>query len=118
MKRSLSLIAITLLSTTAICSSYAADVEKNDALAITTTKISLAQAVDAAEQHVAGKASRAELEKHKDQLVFDIEVVSGNKVMDVKVDPENGKVLAAEEDKADHDQEHDEDRDKDDDKDS
>lgn len=34
------------------------------------------------------------------------------------VDPENGKVLAAKEDNADHDQEHDEDRDKDNDKDS
>ncbi len=116
MKRSLSLVAIALLSTTAICTSYAAGVKENDALAVQTTKISLTQAVDAAEKHVAGKASRAELEKHKDQLVFDVEVVSGNKVMDVKVDPENGKVLAAKEDKADQD--HDEDRDKDDDKDS
>ena len=118
MKRSLFLIAFALVSTSAICSSYAANVEENDALAILTTKVSLSQAVATAEQHVAGKASRAELEKHKDRLVYDIEVISGKKVMDVMVDPENGKVLAAKEDKADHNQEHDEDRDKDNDKDS
>ncbi len=113
MKRSLSLIALVLLSTTAISSSYAADVKENDALAVLKTNISLSQAVDVAEQHVSGKASRAELEQHKDRLVFEVEVVSGNKVMDVMIDPENGKVLAAEEDKSDHNQEHEEGRDKD-----
>lgn len=34
---------------------------------------------------------------------FDVEVVNGRKVMDVKVDPTSGQVILATEDKADHD---------------
>ena len=112
MKRKLYLVAFAVLSTTAVGYAYAANAMENDALAIQSAKISLTQAVTVAEQHVAGKASRAEFEKHKDKWVFDVEVVSGKKVMDVKVDPETGKVLTAiedKEDKADRGDEHDED---------
>ena len=117
MKKILSIVAITLLSTTAIASNHAADSEQNDALSVTTAKISLTQAIDIAEQHLTGKASRAEFENHKDQMVFDIEVISDNKVMDVKIDPESGKILAVKEDKSDHDGDHDKDDDKEDGKD-
>ncbi|MCZ7654882.1 MAG: PepSY domain-containing protein [Rhodocyclaceae bacterium] len=68
-------------------------------LAIESAKVSLNQAVTAAEQQVGGKASRAEFEKHKGQWVFDVEVVNGNKVMDVRMDPTSGMVIAATEDK-------------------
>lgn len=107
MKRKLYLAALTALSATTIGSAVAAKTTENDALAIETAKIGLTQAVTAAEQHVGGKASRAEIEKHEGQWVFDVEVVSGKKVMDVKVDPASGKVLAATEDKTDHDDDHD-----------
>ena len=86
---------------------YAANGE-NDALAIAGAKIDLAKAVAAAEQHVGGKASKAEYERHKGQWVFDIEVVKDKKVMDVKVDAGSGKVISATEDKADQDDDHDE----------
>jgi uncharacterized membrane protein YkoI len=86
---------------------YAANGE-NDALAVTGAKIDLAKAVAAAEQHVGGKASKAEYERHKGQWVFDIEVVKDKKVMDVKVDAGSGKVISATEDKADQDDDHDE----------
>ena len=86
---------------------YAANGE-NDALAIAGAKIDLAKAVAAAEQHVGGKASKAEYERHKGQWVFDIEVVKDKKVMDVKVDAASGKVISAAEDKADQDDDHDE----------
>ena len=107
MKRKLVyLAAFAALYVTAMGSAYAAGLMGNDGMAIKTAKISLTQAVTAAEQHVVGKASRAEFEKHKGQWVFDVEVVGDKKVMDVKVDPESGKVLAATEDKADeHDKE-------------
>lgn len=107
MKRKIYLTALAALSAIAIGSAYAAKAMENDALAIEAAKIGLTQAVTAAEQHVGGKASRAEFEKHKGQWVFDVEVVNGKKVMDVKVDPANGKVIAASEDKADRDDEHD-----------
>ena len=107
MKRKLVyLAAFAVLSATAMGSAYAANVRENDAMAIKTAKISLTQAVSVAEQHVVGKASRAEFEKDKGQWVYDVEVVGEKKVMDVKVDPESGKVLAASEDKTDkHDKE-------------
>ena len=108
MKRTLYLTAFAVLSATiATCSSYATTITDNDALIAPDTKISLSQAVTTAEQHTTGKASRAELEKHKGQWVFDVEVINGQKVVDVKVDPESGKVLAATEDKADRDDEQD-----------
>jgi uncharacterized membrane protein YkoI len=108
MKRTLYLSALAVLSTTiATCNSYAINTKDNDALVAPETKISLSQAVTTAEQHITGKASRAELENHKGQWVFDVEVINGQKVVDVKVDPESGKVLAATEDKADRDDEQD-----------
>ena len=107
MKRNFRLAALAALSATAIASAYAARSGENDALAVATAKIGLAQAVTAAEQHVGGKASRAEYERHKGQWVFDVEVVKDRAVMDVKVDPASGKILASVEDKADHDDDHD-----------
>ena len=80
---------------------------ENDAMAITKAKIPLAQAVTTAEQHANGKASRAEYENSKQGWVYDVEVVSGAKVFDVKVDAEKGTVISSAEDKADRDDDHD-----------
>jgi uncharacterized membrane protein YkoI len=99
--------AAAALSALAVGAGYAANGE-NDALAVTGAKIDLAKAVAAAEQHVGGKASKGEYERHKGQWVFDIEVVKDRKVMDVKVDAGSGKVISATEDKADQDDDHDE----------
>lgn len=75
---------------------------ENDALTITQAKIPLIQAVTAAEQHAHGKAARAEYEHSKQGGVYDVEVISGIKVFDVKVDANKGTVLSMVEDKADH----------------
>ena len=109
LKRKLYLLALAALSATAIGTAYAARTMENDALAIENTKIDLSQAITAAEQHVGGKASRGEFEKHQGQWVFDVEVVQGKKIMDVKVDSTSGKVIVATEDKADHDEDRDQD---------
>lgn len=81
---------------------------ENDALAITRAAIPLAQAVATAEQHANGRAARAEYENSKQGWVYDVEVVSGAKVFDVKVDATKGTVIASSEDTADRDDEHDE----------
>lgn len=60
-------VALVVLATTAIGGAYAAESTENDALAIAGAKISLTQAVTAAEQQVGGKASRAEYEHEKNQ---------------------------------------------------
>ncbi|WP_034296937.1 PepSY domain-containing protein [Herbaspirillum sp. RV1423] len=80
---------------------------ENDALSITKAKIPLSQAVTIAEQHANGKAARAEYESTKHGWVYDVEVVSGPKVFDVKVDPDKGTVISSSEDKADRDDDHD-----------
>ena len=103
MKRKFYLAALAALSAIAIGGAYAAKSTENDALAVADARISMTQAVAVAEQHVDGKTSKAEYERHKGQWVFDVEVVKDKKVMDVKVDPTSGKVLAATADKTDHD---------------
>ena len=102
MKRKILLTAATALALSMIGGAYAAKRIENDELAISGVKLTLTQAISAAERHVGGKASRAEYERHKGQWVFDVEVVKGSKVMDVRVDPTSGKVIVAVEDKIDH----------------
>ena len=107
MKQKYNFLAFAAFSVATIATAYAAISPENDALAIETARINMTQAVTTAEQHVGGKAARAEYEKHKGQWVFDVEVVKGKTVMDVKVDPTSGKIISAAEDKSDRDNVHD-----------
>jgi uncharacterized membrane protein YkoI len=103
----LSLIVLIVVTGGAVA--YAANrPHENDALAVTQAKISLSQAVAVAEQHAGGKASRAEYEHSRQGWIFDVEVVNGAKVFDVRVDADNGHVIASAEDAADRDDEKDE----------
>ena len=86
---------------------FAATTIGNDAASLPVTKISLVQAVAAAEQQANGRATRAELEHSKSGIVYDVEVVSGAKTFDVRVDADKGTVIASTEDKGDHDDDHD-----------
>lgn len=80
---------------------------ENDATALLKAKIPLVQAVTVAEQHANGKASHAEYEYTKQGWVYDVEVVSGSKVFDVRVDADQGIVISSAEDHADRDDHHD-----------
>ena len=101
-----SLLSIAVATTGAIA--YAAQGSSdNDDLAITKAKIPLTQAVIVAEQHVNGKASRAEFENSRQGWVYDVEVISGAKVFDVRVDADKGTVILTAKDEADHDEDHD-----------
>jgi uncharacterized membrane protein YkoI len=78
-------------------------------MAIGQAKTTLIQAIAAAEQQVAGKATKAEYEQSKQHgWIYDVEVVNGPKVFDVKVDPQAGTVIASTVDKADHHSDEDE----------
>ena len=93
-------LAATMVATGAVA--YAGGGQDNDALAIANAKISLTQAVAAAEQHASGKATHAEFEHSKRQgWIYEVEVVSGAKVFDIKVDADKGTVIASQEDRAD-----------------
>ena len=101
----LSLLALATLSTVAI----AAKSIENDAMTtnLGKAKISLIQAVAAAEQHANGKAARAEFENSRQGWVYDVEVVGNTKVFDVRIDAEKGTVISSKEDKPDRDDHHD-----------
>ena len=94
-------VALATLGLATLGGAYAASTTQNDALGVAEAGISLTQAVTAAEQHVGGKASRAEYEGEQGRSLFEVEVVKGAQVMDVQVDPTSGKVLTAENDKVD-----------------
>lgn len=101
-------VAAAMAATGAV--TYAASgAQENDALAIANAKISLTQAVAAAEQHASSRATHAEFEHGRQGWIYEVEVVSGAKVFDVKVDADKGTMLASKEDRADHGKDHDED---------
>lgn len=77
------------------------------AAAMSKAKFSLVQAITAAEQHASGKASRAEYEQTKTGWAYDVEVVAGSKVFDVRVDADKGTVISSVEDQYDRDDDHD-----------
>ncbi|HEY8905535.1 MAG TPA: PepSY domain-containing protein [Rhodoferax sp.] len=94
------LIAVTLVAIgVAAC---AAKNMENEAAILPATKITLSQAVNTAEQHAGGHAIRAELEKSKTGLTYNVEVINGASIFDVKVNPDKGTVIASTADKADH----------------
>lgn len=105
MHRYTKLAALTVaLTTTAVA--YSANSAENDAMAVANAKTTLTQAIAAAEQHTNGKAAKAEYEKFGGNWAYDVEVVSGAKVFDVKVDPNKGTVISSLEDKTDHGGDH------------
>ena len=101
-----SLLAVAIAAAGTVAYAATGSME-NDAIAIAKAKIPLAQAVSVAEQHANGKAARAEYENSKQGWAYDVEVVSGAKVFDVKVDADKGTVISSAEDKADRDDDHD-----------
>lgn len=85
----------------AAASTSAQQANGEDDLNIAQTKITLIQAVTAAEQKVGGRAAHAELNDENGKLVFGVEVVNGQQATDVKVDAMSGQVLSAQADQAD-----------------
>lgn len=109
MNRALKQVAAAAALITLGAVAYAAAPALNDAMSIVNAKIPMTQAIAAAEQHANGKASKAEYEHTKTSgWVYDVEVVSGTQVFDVKVDAANGSVISSVEDKADQEGDHDE----------
>ena len=99
-------IASVTLATAGVMA-FAAKTIENDAMAGPPAKISITQAIAAAEQQANGKAARAEYEQTKAGWAYDVEVISGTKVFDVRVDADKGTVISSAEDTADRDDDHD-----------
>ena len=90
------------VATTVVYADYRESRETNHAAALAQAKVSLVQAITAAEQHVNGKAARAELEDENGKLVYEVEVFAGSKATDVTVDIATGQILSARADTADN----------------
>lgn len=108
MKHAKAIVAATVLALGAVSAVHAKG-QPNDAVSdLALAKVSLSQAIAAAEQHAGGRATRAELESHKGKAAFEVEVVKAGTVSMVTVDAVDGKVLAS---KADRDDRHEHERD-------
>ena len=57
--------------------------------------VTMSQAIATAEQRAGGKATRAKLENETGKLLYEIKVTGKDKVTEVKVDAQDGKVLAS-----------------------
>ena len=106
MKRTTVIAAATVLALSGAAAAYAKDGAKDAVSDLARAKITLTQAVAAAEQHSGGRATRAELEHRKGKTAFEVEVVNGKAVSSVVVDAADGKVLATKADREDRDGEH------------
>ena len=104
MRRSTLMLCAAAVLVSASALARTAAVAANRAVAVPYTAISLDAAIAAAEKYAHGNAIGADYEKQQDgQWVYEIEVRSGPKVFDVKVDAEKGTIIASTESKADAD---------------
>lgn len=101
MNRNTAVSLVVVIALGAGAAAFAAQNGENDAMAIRNAKFTLLDAVGIAQRHASGQASRAEFEHSKQGWVYDVEVLSGSKVFDVRVDAVKGTVLSSAEDKAD-----------------
>jgi len=69
------------------------DKEANELKLFGQAKISLTEAIKAAEKKTGGKALEAELDDESNSVQFEIEVLKDGKIHDVFVDGKTGKVL-------------------------
>ena len=104
MRRSTLMLCAAAVLVSASALARTAAVAANRAVAVPYAAISLDAAIAAAEKYAHGNAIGADYEKQQDgQWVYEIEVRSGPKVFDVKVDAEKGTIIASTESKADAD---------------
>lgn len=99
------LLGVTVFTGLAATAVYAASHIEQDIQAITQAKLTLSQAIVAAEQSTPGsKATHADFERDRQgHWVFTVEVAKAGEALDVLVDPANGKVLSVSRDREDDD---------------
>jgi len=94
--RFLPLIFATVLATGALGGAALAkdQGDQSDAAALASAKVSLSQAITAAEQQVHGKAVSADVDNQNGVVNLAVEVATDQGVQTVLVDPQTGKVSA------------------------
>lgn len=116
--KTLSVLLMTvMMAGAAVNTAQAGDSKEKDAkeiLLFNQAKITLSDAIEAAQQKTGGKAIEAEVDDEAGTIQFEVEVIKDGKVHEVKVDGISGKVLkvaladeAAEDDEKDTEKEKD-----------
>jgi uncharacterized membrane protein YkoI len=96
--------AVIVLVAAVAGTAFATTGDKNDAHSVLGAKLTLNQAVSAAEQHLKGRAASAEFESSSGKLLYEVEVVAGAKVFEVEVDGMTGQIGKVTEDSKDSDE--------------
>lgn len=95
MKKSITLSLLAL--TTAFGATHAfADTE--EATAVQKAKISLVEAIQAAEKSVGGVAYSASYDDDSFKSAYEVDLIANSKLYDVQVSAENGEILSSRED--------------------
>lgn len=83
----------------------AGDDDRSDSAAIAQARISLADAAQAAERHVGGRAYEAGIEEEHGALFYEVEVAGASgAAQEVRIDAQTGAVLQASAADAEHDE--------------
>ena len=96
-KRALMVGTLVAFATGITAASAAMGRSEHDRTPVDASKatVTMSQAIATAEQQAGGKATRAKLENETGKLLYEIKVASKDKVTEVKVDAQDGKVLAS-----------------------
>ncbi len=63
---------------------------------VSKVQVAMSQAIATAEQQAGGRATAAKLENEKGQLLYEVRVAGKDRATEVKIDAQDGKVLATE----------------------
>jgi uncharacterized membrane protein YkoI len=99
---------LTLTGTTMVAQAKSSSA--NDALAVTSSSVTLEQAIGFAQGAVAGTPAKVEFSTDDGTAVWEVEMIDKNQqAFDIEIDATSGKVLKQVADKADHEDEGDND---------
>jgi uncharacterized membrane protein YkoI len=93
LKTIIAMVLITGLFTNVAQAGESKEKEANELKLFSQAKISLAEAIKAAEQKTGGKAMEAELDDESNTVQFEIDILKDGKIHEVIVDGITGKVL-------------------------
>lgn len=94
-------LAASALAGTLVYASQSGDGDHAMAREQRPATISLAQAIAVAERHARGPAVGGELERSHGRSVYEVDVASNDRVIEVKVDAVDGTVIGVEHDRSD-----------------
>jgi uncharacterized membrane protein YkoI len=87
------MVIMTVTAANVVQAAESKDKEAKELKLFSQAKISLTEAIKAAEQKTGGKAMEAELDDESNKVQFEIEILKDGKIHKVMVDGEKGHVL-------------------------